>query len=49
MDNLDRRNSGVDAEMRVGRVEWRIVVGAIESGNVQLGRAFRAAMRDRGG
>ena len=46
---FDRRNSGVDAEIKVGRVEWRIVVDAIEKGNSQLGRDLRLAMIERGG
>lgn len=35
--------------MKVGRVECKIVVGAIVAGSVQLGRVFRVAMIDLGG
>jgi hypothetical protein len=37
MPNFDRSNSGVETEMRVGSVECKIAVGAIENGRVQLG------------
>ena len=46
---LERRNSGVDAEMNVGSVECSIVVGAIERGSVQLARVLSVAIIDRGG
>ena len=49
MLSFDLRNKGVDAEMRVGRVECRSAIGAIEIGSVQLGRVWRVAMIDRGG
>ena len=49
MPSFDRKKRGVDAEIRVGRVECRMVVGAIENGNVQLGRVLRVAIMDRGG
>lgn len=35
--------------MKVGKVEWRSAVGAIEKGNVQLGKVLRVARIDRGG
>ena len=47
--NLDRRKSGVDADINVGIVECRSAVGAREKGNVQLGRVFKVASIDRGG
>ena len=46
---FDRRNRGVDADIKVGKVECRSVVGAIENGNVQLGSVFKVASIDRGG
>ncbi len=49
MFNFDLRNKGVDAETKVGRVECRIVIGAIENGTVQLGSVWTVAMTDRGG
>ena len=49
MPSFDRKKRGVDAEIRVGRVECSMVVGAIDNGNVQLGRVLRVAMIDRGG
>ena len=48
MLSFDLRNKGVDAETRVGRVECRIDIGAIENGSVQLGRVWRVATIDRG-
>ena len=47
--NFARRNRGVDADINVGSVECRTAVGAIENGNVQLGRLLRVAKIDRGG
>ena len=47
--NFDLKNKGVDAETKVGRVECRIAIGAIENGSVQLGNVWRVAMIDRGG
>ena len=47
--NFDLKNTGVDAETKVGRVECRIAIGAIENGSVQLGNVWRVAMIDRGG
>ena len=35
--------------MKVGIVEWRMVVGARERGTVQLGRDFNVEMMERGG
>ena len=49
MPSLFRRNRGVDADMNVGRVEWRIAVGARENGSVHVGRVFRVARIERGG
>ena len=37
MLNFDLRNKGVDAETKVGSVECRTAIGAIENGSVQLG------------
>lgn len=48
MLNFDLRNKGVDAETRVGRVECRIAIGAIENGSVQLGNVWRVPIIDRG-
>ena len=47
--NRERRNRGVDADIRVGRVEWRKVTGAMERGNVQEGRDCRVGTSERGG
>ena len=33
-----RRTSGVEADINVGRVEWRKVTGAMEKGSVHEGR-----------
>ena len=49
MPSLERRNNGVEAEMSVGIVEFRIAAGAIEKGNVQPGSVFRVASIDLGG
>ena len=49
MPNLERRNNGVEADISVGIVEFRIAAGAIEKGNVQLGSVFRVASIDLGG
>jgi len=49
MPSFDLKNKGVDAEIRVGNVEWRSTVGAMENGNVQLGNVLRVASIDRGG
>lgn len=46
---FDRRKSGVEAEIKVGTVECKIVVGAIERGSVHEGRVWRVARIDRGG
>lgn len=35
--------------MRVGSVECRMVVGAIEKGSNHVGRLFKVAMMERGG
>ena len=49
MPSLERRNKGVEAEIRVGIVELSIATGAIEKGNVQLGSVFKVASIDLGG
>ena len=49
MPIFDLKNKGVDAEIRVGRVECKTATGAIENGNVQLGSVWRVAIIDRGG
>jgi len=47
--SFERKKRGVDAEMNVGSAECRIVGGAMENGNVQLGRLLSVARIDRGG
>lgn len=49
MPSFDLKNNGMDAEMKVGKVEWRSAVGAMEKGNVQLGKVPRVARIERGG
>lgn len=49
MPSLERRNKGVEAEIRVGIVECSMAAGAIEKGNVQLGSVFKVASIDLGG
>lgn len=49
MDNRERRNSGVAAVIRVGIVECRNVIGAIEDGTIQEGNACSDFSRERGG
>ncbi len=49
MPSFDLNNRGVDAEINVGKVEWSNAVGAIDKGNVQLGKVLRVASIDRGG
>lgn len=49
MPSLDRKINGVEAEISVGIVEFRIATGAIEKGNVQPGSVFRVASIDLGG
>ncbi len=49
MPSLFRRTRGVDVEIKVGMVEYRIAVGAREKGSVQEGRALRVARIERGG
>ena len=49
MLNFDLKNRGVDAETKVGRVDCRIAIGAIENGSVQLGSVWRVPKIDRGG
>ena len=49
MPSLFRSTRGVDADISVGRVEWRIAVGAMEKGRVHVGRLFNVARIDRGG
>lgn len=48
MLNFDLKNNGVDAETKVGRVECKTAIGAIEKGSVQLGNVWRVPMIDRG-
>ena len=45
----ERRKRGVNADTRVGIMEWRIVAGAIEAGMIQEGRVLSKGMRERGG
>ena len=47
--NFDRRNKGSDVEMKVGSIECKIVIGAIEIGSIQDGSVCRVDMIDRGG
>ena len=49
MPSLERRNKGVEAEIRVGIVEFSMAAGAIDKGNVQLGSVFKVASIDLGG
>lgn len=49
MPSLERRNNGVEAEISVGIVEFRIATGATEKGSVQPGKVFKVASIDRGG
>ncbi len=49
MLNFERRNSGRDVDSKVGRVEYRIVTGAIDHGSVHDDRDFRLDKTDRGG
>ena len=49
MPIFDLSNRGVDTDIRVGSVECRIAVGAIENGSVQLGSVWRTAIIDLGG
>lgn len=49
MPSLERRNRGVEAEISVGIVEFKMAAGAIEKGNVQLGNVFKVARIDLGG
>ena len=49
MRRLERRNKGVEAEISVGIVEFKIAAGAIERGSVQLGDVFKVARIDLGG
>ena len=46
---FERRNRGEEADMKVGKAEWRKVTGAIESGRIQLERDWRAESSERGG
>jgi hypothetical protein len=50
IDMYDLRISGVEVVMKVGRLEWRIVIGTRCGGMVQLGvgSCRMARMRDRG-
>ena len=48
MPRRDRRKRGVQAERRVGRVEWRRVTGAMEKGRVHDGRDCNVGSRDLG-
>ena len=45
----ERRNKGVDADIKVEMVEWRIVAGIKEAGMIQDGKVFNIGMRERGG
>lgn len=47
--SLALRNSGVEAEMKVGSVACRIAVGAKENGSVHVGNVLIVAMMERGG
>lgn len=49
MPSLERRNKGVEAEIKVGIVEFSIAAGVIEKGNVQLGSDFSVESIDLGG
>ena len=48
MLNFDLKNNGVEAETKVGRVECRNAIGAIENGSVQLGNVWRVPIIERG-
>ena len=43
-----RSRRGVEAEINVGIVEWRMVTGAMEKGRVQEGRDCSVGRRDLG-
>lgn len=47
--SFDRRKSGVDADIKVGIVAFRIVTGAIENGRVQELNDLKVERTDRGG
>ncbi len=47
--SFDRKNKGVDADMKVGIIAFKIVTGAIESGRDQEFNDFNADRIDRGG
>lgn len=47
--SFDRRNNGVDADMKVGTIAFRTVTGAIESGRVQEFNDPSVERMDRGG
>ena len=49
MPIFDLSNRGVETDIRVGSVECRIAVGAIQNGSVQLGSVWRVAITDLGG
>ena len=49
MRSFERRNSGSDVEIKVGRVECKNVTGAIDHGNVHERSEFRVDMTDLGG
>ena len=49
MPNFDLKNSGVEADKRVGRVECNRVAGASENGRVQEEREWSVGIIDRGG
>jgi hypothetical protein len=49
MPSLERRTIGVDAEISVGMVECRKVMGRIDDGQSSDGRARREARSERGG
>ena len=44
-----RRKRGVEADIKVGTMEWRMVTGAMENGRVQDGRDCNVGRRDLGG
>lgn len=47
--SFDRRNSGVDADIKVGIIAFKIVTGAIENGRVQEFNDLSVERMDRGG
>jgi len=49
MPSRERRKTGVEAEIRVGRVECRKVATATEGGTIHDGRDLSVVVRERGG